>query len=197
MSGITIKKVDTAEEQRMVWAEVYAPDRLDAGKDFATAEEIRKAAYNFVRSGRLTKVDVMHGNKGQEGVQILETFIARDNDPDFIPGSWVVGIHIPDDALWAKVKKGEINGLSMEALAMTQKVALEVDIPPLIVGTTSKDAEHVHKFYVSYDDQGNFKGGYTDEVDGHKHVIKAGTVTETVNDHNHKFSSVDNLSVVR
>jgi hypothetical protein len=195
MSEVSIKKVAEAEEQRMVWAEVYAPDRLDAGKDFATAEEIRKAAYDFVRSGRLAKVDVMHGNKAVDGVQILETFIARDNDPDFIPGSWVVGIHVPDDELWAKVKKGELNGLSMEALAMTRKVEVEVEIPPVIIGTTSSANDHMHKFYVSYDDQGGFKGGYTDEVNGHKHVIKAGTVTEAAADHTHRFSSVDNLSI--
>ena len=34
------------------------------------------------------------------------------------------------------------------------------------------------------------------QVDGHTHVIKAGTVTEESNGHRHRFSSVDNIEIV-
>lgn len=183
-------------EQRMVWAEVYAPDRPDSGGDFMTAEDIRKMAHEFVRKGRLSQVDVMHDNKTVAGVQIVETFIARDDDDVFIPGSWVVGIHVPDDEVWAQIKAGELNGLSMEGVALTDKREVEIEIPPVVSGTTSSSAEHVHKFFVTYDDQGKFLGGTTDSVSGHQHKILAGTVTETEDGHTHRFSSVDNLKIL-
>lgn len=66
----------------------------------------------------------------------------------------------------------------------------------MIKGTTSLHEEHMHQFFVTYDEDGNFLGGTTDEVDGHTHVIKAGTVTEESNGHRHRFSSVDNIEIV-
>lgn len=196
MTTLTIKKSEQQEELRIVWAEVYAPDRPDSGGDFMTKEEIRKMAHRFMKKMALGNVDVMHDNRQVEGVQIVESFVARDDDPVFIPGSWVVGVHIPDDNLWQRVKKGEINGFSLEAVALTENVEVEIDFPPVVSGNTDKAEDHVHKFYVTYDDQGNFLGGKTDEVSGHSHVIKAGTVTELENGHTHRFSSVDNLRVV-
>jgi Putative phage serine protease XkdF len=194
---IPIKKSEAQDEQRMVWGEVYAPGRPDSGKDFMSAEDIRKAAYDFVRKGRMGMVDVMHDNTTVQGVHIVESFIAREDDKTFIPGSWVVGVHVDDDQLWDRVKKNELNGFSLEAMALTEKVEVEIEIPPVVSGSTSKDADHVHKFYVSYDDQGTFLGGRTDMAeDGHFHVIKAGTITETVKEHSHRFSSVDDIKVI-
>jgi len=191
-----IKKTDPEEELRMVWAEVYAPSRPDAGGDFMDAKTIREMSYKFMKSGRTDQVDVMHKNDTTKGVEIVESFIAREDDQTFIPGSWVVGVHVPDDGIWGRIKSGELNGFSLEALAMTKKVEVELDIPPVVSGQTSKDNDHVHKFYVTFGDKGEFLGGKTDVQVGHFHVIKAGTVTEESKDHTHRFSSVDDLLIV-
>lgn len=195
---LTIKKDTPAEvEQRMVWAEVYAPNRPDSDKEFMSAETIRDMAYNFVRKGLLKNVDVEHDNKTIPQVEIVESFIARKGDPDFLEGAWVVGCHVNDDATWDKVKKGELNGFSLEAYVEKALVDVVVEIPPVVTGITSKSENHTHRYFVSYDEDGNFKGGVTDEVDGHKHEIRAGTVTEKADNHCHLFSSVDNVEITQ
>lgn len=191
-----VKKFDEVGEQRMVWAEVYAPNRPDSGGDYMTAEEIRKAAYNFMKSQRLDQVDQMHDNRVTKGINVVESFIAREDDNVFIPGSWVVGVHIDDDATWAKVKKGELNGYSLEAVVYTEEEEVEIDLPPVISGKTTVEKNHSHDFYAAFDEQGRFLGGRTSVVDGHMHVIKAGTVTEREQDHSHRFSVMDDVIVV-
>lgn len=190
-----VKKEET-EYQRLVYAEVYAPDRPDVDGEYMTAEDIEAMAHDFVKKGRLDQIDIQHNNKTVKGVQAVESFIARKGDPDFIAGAWVIGVHVADDEVWEAVLKGELNGFSMEAMVAKETTEVEIDIPPVIKGTTSLHEEHMHQFFVTYDEDGNFLGGTTDEVDGHTHVIKAGTVTEESNGHRHRFSSVDNIEIV-
>lgn len=186
-------------ELRIAYGEVYAPNRPDAQGEFMTAEEIRKMAHNFMRQGRMQQLDVMHNNKKAQDCCVVESFIAPDDSKDFLPGAWVVGVHIPDDSLWERVKKGEINGFSMESVVSRKTREVEVEIPDVVTGKTSKRESdgHEHTFYVQYDDEGNFKGGMTDVVEGHMHQIVAGTHTQPGPDgHTHRFSSVDGLQVI-
>lgn len=192
-----VKFAAESEEQRIVWAEVYVPNVPDSDGEFMDRRAIREMAYKFMKEKKLSQVDVQHNNQVVPGVSVVESFITRKGDPVFpVEGSWVVGIHIPHDDTWASVKSGKINGLSLEAMVVKTPTQLEIDIPPIIEGLTSKaDDGHEHKFYVSYDQNGEFLGGITEEVAGHKHVIKRGTVTEEVNAHKHRFSHVEFLGI--
>lgn len=183
-------------EQHLAYGEVYAPDRPDAQGEFMRADHIQKMAHEFVRKGRMQQIDVMHNNQLVDGLCIVESFIARKGDPDFIEGSWVIGMHVPDEDLWSQIKKGEINGFSMEALVTRHPQDVQIDLPPVVTGMTSKSEDHEHKFFVSYKDDGSFRGGITDFVNGHQHKILAGTHTEEVAGHSHRFSSVDVLKIV-
>jgi hypothetical protein len=183
------------QEQHLVYGEVYAPDRPDAQGEYMNREEIQKSAHEFIRSGRMDQIDVMHDNKVVKGCSVVESFIARDDDPVFLPGSWVVGIHIPDADLWDKVKKGEINGFSMEAFVSRSEKEVEIEIPPVVTGKTSKSDDHEHTFFVSYDENGVFRGGKTDFVNGHSHKILHGTHTTKDEGHSHRFSAVDKLVI--
>jgi len=100
----SIKKVD--EELQIVWGEVYVPELPDSQGDFMTTLEVRKMAYSFMYAGRLGKVDMNHDNT-INGSMIVESFIARSDDAVFIPGSWVVGMHIPDKEIWGMIKSGK------------------------------------------------------------------------------------------
>ena len=200
--ALTRKEEDpAAPEQHMAFGEVYAPDRPDAQGEFMRADEIRKMAYEFAKNGRLQSIDVMHDNNVEPGrAYIVESFIARKGDPDFIEGAWVIGMYIPDDQLWDSVKKGEINGFSMEALVTRHEQETEIHMPPVVTGRTSKSgagdvAPHEHRFFVSYDGDGKFRGGVTDSDLGHSHQILAGTHTETTMGHSHRFSSVDDMKI--
>lgn len=189
-------KSDTPE-LHLVYGEVYAPDRPDAQGEFMRKDEIRKMAHDFARKMLQKSIDTMHDNDvvEEKDLCIVETFIARKDDPDFLEGAWVIGMHVPDEELWAKIKKGEINGFSMEAMVVRHDFEGEVELPEQITGNTSKSEEHTHTFAVKYDEDGLFKGGTTNTVNGHMHEIVAGTHTEIANGHNHRFSSVDALTV--
>lgn len=191
-----------SEEQQMVWAEVYAPNTPDADGDIMSAEDIQKMAYKFMREKKTDRVDLQHNNKVVNGATVIESFIARKGDPHFIEGSWVVGIHVADKQVWGMIKKGEINGFSMEAMVTRRKSSMVVDMPPVIRGKVAKsDDGHDHEFFISYDEDGKFLGGVTSTVDGHRHVIQRGTVTEPARksdgtNHNHRFSFVEQLQWV-
>jgi hypothetical protein len=194
---VPVKKSDS--KKRIVWAEVYAPDRPDADGEFMRAETIEKMAYDFMRAQKLDAVDTQHNQVQQDGCCVIESFIARKGDPDFIPGAWVVGMHVNNDELWSKIEKGEIAGFSMEAMVIKEPQEVEIELEPILCGLTykSEDTDHVHKFEVAYDEHGRFIGGKTDFVNDHFHLIRSGTVTEAAGTpaHNHRFSHVENLLI--
>lgn len=191
---VGIKKKDAA--QRIVFAEVYAPSRPDSDAEFMRPQEIQKMAYQFMKDMNLSAIDQQHNNQEVDGACVVESFIARKGDPDFIEGAWVVGMHINNDAVWAKVEKGEINGFSMEALVTKHPQDVDIEIPSELQGKTYKaDDGHEHVFHVSYDEHGQFLGGHTDIVNKHSHEIRRGTSTELSAGHSHRFSHVEGIVV--
>ena len=186
-------RTKTDDEQQVVLGEIYAPDVMDSQGDTMSATEIQKMAYKFLSAGRVTKIDVNHDNK-ECGARVVESFIARPGDPDFIPGSWVLGVQIPDKALWNKVKSGELNGFSFEGLVKSETKTVTLDIPEQVSGLTDNRAGHQHTFAAKFGPQGKFLGGSTGETDNHSHRILAGTVTEAADGHTHRFSYVEGLN---
>lgn len=195
-NSISLKKVNKSEEElQILWAEVYIPDVPDAHNDTMTAEEIRKMAYDFMINMRNDQVDVQHDNK-LYGCFVVENFIARESDDMFIEGSWVVAIWVPDKDLWGKIKDGELNGLSMEVLARRSPSEMDFNFPALYQGQTDEVDGHTHKYEVYFDKDGTLVGGKTDtHIDengkSHYHVIKGGTITETAEDHHHRYAIID------
>lgn len=181
----------TDDEKQLVFGIVYAPEVPDSQNDFMKSEEIMKAAYSWMAKGKPHCIDIEHNKKATEAF-VVESFVARKGDPDFIEGSWVVGVHIPDRDLWELVKKGEFNGFSMMGNACRQE-AVDMEVPGEVNGLTKSENGHVHEFSVAYAPNGEFIGGVTDTVDGHYHVIKRGTVTEEAADHCHTFDFVRGL----
>ena len=88
-----------------------------SGGDRCVARHLLRDVDGHARLQRLCdhRVPKRHDGKTDRGLQIVETFIARDDDTLSIPGSWVVGIHVPHPETWEAVKKGDLNGFSMEA----------------------------------------------------------------------------------
>lgn len=182
----------TDEELRIVWAEVYIPDIPDSQGDFMSATEIRKTAHSFISKGIPQNIDLEH-DEHPHGCAVVESFIVRKDDPDFIEGAWVVGVHVPDDDLWEQVTKGEINGFSMSGTGHREEATIKMEIPENLTGATDAVNGHTHTFTVHLDKSGMLESGETSEVDGHSHKIVKGTVTEDADGHNHRFSFVDEL----
>ena len=187
----SLKKFD--DEQQVVFGEVYVPDFPDSQGDYMTATTIREMAYGFMKKNALHKIDVQHTQE-ESGSYIVESFIAREDDPIFISGSWVVGVKIPDNQIWKSVKDGTLNGFSLDGFGVRQDNTLEMNIPSLLKGETDTTQDHSHGFLVKFSDNGEFLGGETTPAkDGHVHKITSGTITDVVNGHSHRFSFVEGV----
>jgi len=119
----SIKKFD--EEKGVVYGIVYSPGEVDSQGDIATAEEIEKAAYNFLKNLRNRNIDKQHNQVTDEGY-VGESWITKENDslfPDDPVGSWAVGIKITNDKTKEGIKKGELSGLSMAGYAQREDVS--------------------------------------------------------------------------
>lgn len=112
---VQIEKSDSSK--RLVYGIVYAPDKIDTHGDAMTAEEIEKAAFNFLASGKTDAVDTQHTGKGSDGY-VVESYLVKKGDEVFpdSEGAWAVTIKVTNDDTWDKVTKGEITGLSMSAI---------------------------------------------------------------------------------
>lgn len=193
-----LKKID--HEKQLVWGEVYIPLLPDSQGDFMTAEEIEKAAYRFAAQGRLNQIDCMHDGDTDNSVCVVETFIARAEDPIFIEGAWVICCHIPDKGIWEGVKSGKFNGFSMEGLAVRHEKQFEIDLPETVAGVTQSEEGHTHPFHIKFSPQGEFLGGLAEPEgaqgsDIHSHGIQKGTITEVggATPHVHRYSFVEGV----
>lgn len=177
--------------ERVVFAEVLVPNTPNVYGDYWTKEAIVEAAYLFMKTG--FGIDVDHDNFDVTGaVYVVETFIARKGDPDFIEGSWVVAMKIEDDQLWEKVLNNEINGYSYEAIVSFLSGTLRIEDDGVRTGYTEPDLDdgHYHAFMVMVDIDNRPISGGTDEVDGHSHRITGHTITDESVGHTHRYNLV-------
>lgn len=103
-------------EKRLVYAEIYLPDVEDAHGHSMTRDEIEKMAHGFMKDRRTTMIDVNHDNKVDYDCALVESFIAQEGDPTYMPGAWVGVVKIENDEVWQMVKDGDITGFSFEGL---------------------------------------------------------------------------------
>ncbi len=203
--AVFVKKSD--DELQIVWGEVYVPNIPDTQEEYMTAVEIEKIAHKFMMDGlTVGAVDVEHDGDVRPTCYVVESFIARAGDPDFIEGAWVAAVKICDTELWEAVKSGEFNGFSMKASVFTTEREVELDIPDLIEGRTqigSDGDDHRHTYTVKFDSEGVFLGGHASVVNGHKHSIRRRSISEKASDpagkeladeHFHRYTLLDKLA---
>lgn len=187
--GVRLLTRDAEGYERIVFSEMIVPNTLNSFNDFHTEGSVKEFAYTFManRFGW----DREHDQQDiSDKVALVESFIARDGDPDFIPGAWVVGLHIFDDQLWSDVLAGEINGYSYEALVRSLPIEVVVDDNRMVYGITEKDVVdgHVHAFVALLDEYGSVISGGTEVTDGHEHSISRSTYTDDADSHSHVFN---------
>ena len=182
---VTIKKTD--DEKQIVYGEVYAPWVLDTYGEFMTPEDIETMAHRFMRLDLTNVIDTQHDNQ-PNGSFPVESFVAREGDPDYTPGAWVLGVKVPDDTLWHAVKSGQLNGFSFQCLVKPTSVDVEIDAIRDFVGETEANEDHSHTFFVELDDIGNVVSGRTSAAaDGHTHDISRASTTDRTYGHIHRF----------
>ena len=191
-----LKRDDQTWEQ-VVMAEMLIPNVPNSYGDVYTEEAIREAAYLFAQKGYATDTDHDQEDILGTGAVVVESFIAREGDPDFIKGSWVVAMKILDDELWAKILGGEINGYSYEATALMTPIVIQNLANRQVVGVTEPDPidGHTHDYVVLLNALNRPVSGGTGVANGHSHRITTHTVTSVYrdilgNEHNHRYQVI-------
>ena len=126
-NNLTFAKVD--EEKRMLVSPALIPNkqifRYDPNTDseyyvYFSPETVRKAAELYLKHNNHHKATHEH-NERVSGVLTVESWIKEgDMDKsklygyDLPNGTWFVKMKITNDALWNKIKDGELKGLSIE-----------------------------------------------------------------------------------
>jgi uracil-DNA glycosylase len=110
-----IYKVD--EEQRIVYGVVMEPNILDSHSDYTSPEEIEQAAHVYLVNSRV--VGDQHSQ--QASADVVESYIAPQSmhigEQPVAAGSWVMGVKVHDDEMWAGVKDGSYTGFSIGGFA--------------------------------------------------------------------------------
>ena len=105
-------------DEHIVYGIVYEPNTEDAQGDQANAEEIKKAAYDFMEHCQDFKV--MHKGKKVK-IRILENYIApvafSIGKRKVKKGSWVLVTRVLDKKVWEDIKSGKLTGYSMAGYA--------------------------------------------------------------------------------
>jgi len=118
--NLSIIPVDKTSDQQIVTGIIYEVDTEDSQGDEANAEEVEKAAYNFMENVRVFKL--MHKGK-RIRVNILESYLAPQdltiNKQNVVKGSWVMTVRVLDKKIWKAIRRGKYNGFSMAGWART------------------------------------------------------------------------------
>ena len=108
-------------DEHIVYGIVYEPDTVDAQNDMASADAIKKAAYDFMENVQTFKV--MHKGKKVK-TKILENYIApvdfKIGKREIKKGAWILVTRVLDKQLWKDIKSGDINGYSMAGYAKVE-----------------------------------------------------------------------------
>jgi len=117
------------DEERMALFVVLAPDVVDLHGDTYSAAEVEKACNNF--NSYCNKANIFHKVE-TESAKIVQSFITPstfelDSGVVIQKGTWLQWYHFPEgdevsDSLWTGVKSGDINGVSIGAKAMVEKL---------------------------------------------------------------------------
>lgn len=194
---VAMKRRSDVQFERVVFGEVMVPMTLNVYGDISTKEMVRDCAYEFARQGY--GLDVEHDNVDVTNTRyyVVESFIARDDDPDFIPGSWVIGIKIVDDSLWEDVLAGVLNGFSFEAEMFYTEVEFDDPGVRTVIGVTEPDPfdGHTHEYTVVIDSNNRVISGGTGITNGHYHPIQVHTVTGLGLGHTHRYQLVEGTTV--
>lgn len=116
----TILKAD--DELRIVYGVVLEPDTEDLQGDILDAETIEKAAHGYLQESRV----VGDSHMVQAAADVVESYIAPADiqlgEQTVKKGSWVMGVKVNDDEMWAAVKKGEFSGFSIGGFGTREPV---------------------------------------------------------------------------
>lgn len=116
-------KKSVNEELKQATFIVMVPDAVDAHGDITSEDEVRKACFNFNKFCR--EPNLFHLT-GTETFEFAESYTSpvdfQLGDREVKKGTWLATIQAKDDNLWELIKSGDIDGLSIGALASVEEI---------------------------------------------------------------------------
>jgi hypothetical protein len=106
--AVELSKIDVAN--RIVYATLLVPDKVDLQGDLVSREEIQRAAVGFMRNSQV--VGEMHSTEA--GAQVVQSWFGYDSSGLM---GWHTATLVVEDALWLKVQDGTYKGMSIGAFA--------------------------------------------------------------------------------
>lgn len=111
------------EELKQATFIVMSPDEIDGHGDITSELEVRKACFNFNKFSR--QANLFHITKTNT-FEFAESYICPTDivlgDKFVKKGTWLATLQVNSDELWAGIKNGEFNGLSIGAMASTETI---------------------------------------------------------------------------
>ena len=112
-----------AEDERVVIGVVLEPTKEmgqpDTQRDVYSAAEVQKSAYNYMEHHQ--NVGLQHQADISDKVHVILNWVTLEdttiNGQPVTKGTWLMGVRVNDDALWADVKAGKITGFSIGGVA--------------------------------------------------------------------------------
>ena len=111
------------EELKQVTYVAMLPDSTDLHGDFTSIDEVRKAKESFNKS--LQQANLFH-LMNTDAFGVIESYIAPSdmilNSIAVLKGTWLMTLQVHDNSLWELIKSGDVNGISIGAMAEVEDV---------------------------------------------------------------------------
>lgn len=112
-----------APELRYVLGVAYPANRVDGHGEFMTAEDVRRAAWEFIQN---PEIGLQHEDGTLGHARVVESYIWNFPDQTMTgvdgagqtvhTGDWLVGA-VFDEPTWAAIKAGKFTGWSIQGVA--------------------------------------------------------------------------------
>lgn len=123
------------EDKHIIVGCALVPDkpiyRRDGDEEFYikfSAETIEKLAHQYLANDRVYSFSTDHKDVADD-VYIIETWLktsendkSKDYDLDVPIGSWMVMAKVENDEIWNRIKEGELQGFSIEAIVDLKEI---------------------------------------------------------------------------
>lgn len=123
------------EDKHIIVGCALVPDkpiyRRDGDEEFYiqfSKETIEKLAHSYLANDRIYSFSTDHKDEADD-VYIIETWLktsendkSKDYDLDVPIGSWLIMAKVENDAIWNRIKEGELQGFSIEAIVDLKEI---------------------------------------------------------------------------
>ena len=120
----------TNEEKRVVYSVAMRPNKLiprsningEPANVYYTAETVERLQQNYFKNNGNISTNINHEQQDAEGIYMFESWVVKNPEKDkatelgleVMEGDWVMAHKVDNDSIWEEIKKGNIDGLSVE-----------------------------------------------------------------------------------